>query len=195
MPQTTIVPSQSTPTFLGRTNTFRTPGRAGTSGQKLLAFFNAPGSGVVATLNVISVKLYQTVVKAVTVAPPIVRVHRIDAAPTQGTVLTKVTRDSSLGNSNAGITIRGDASADGTGSNPTLNSTPAANAILAQEFASRLITAAGYEAMDRIRLFETSWLRFRPGEGFLVELAYTAATQNPVTDMWIATADWDEASW
>lgn len=193
MASVALLPGAATPTFFGRANTFRTPGRAGTSGQKVFSLFNAVGSGTIITLNHLSVDMYQTVVKAVTVAPPLVRVHRLVVVPTQGTVLTKVSRDSSQDVSNASVTVRGDASADGTSSAVTLVAAPLASSILAQVFAPRLITAAGYEAYDRMEFFEASFLRLLPGEGMVVELAYTLATQNPVTDMWIVSADWDEA--
>lgn len=186
--------SGATPMFLGRVNTFRTPGRAGTAGQKLFAMFNAAGSQVTVNVQHLNVELVQTVVKAVTVLPPIVRVHRIAALPTQGAALTKVTRDSTLTTS-ASVTVHGDASADGTSAGTALVAAPVASSVLAQSFAARLLTAVGYQMFDQRKFFAASSHRMRPGEGIVVELAYTLATQNPVTDMWLVSADWYESAW
>jgi hypothetical protein len=178
-------------TFNGRAATFRTPGRAGTTGQKLLALHNASGSTKVVHINQVSIDLYQTVVKAVTVPPPVIRVCRFTAVPTNGTALTKVSKDTSL-TSNASVTAWADASADGTSSATTLTITIPANSVLTQEFAPRLITAAGYEMADRVELLTDKDVVLRAGEGLVVFLDYTAATQNPITDMWVANCDWYE---
>jgi hypothetical protein len=178
-------------TFRGRAQTFRTPGRAGTTGQKIFALHNATGSTKVVYLNQVTVDLMQTVVKAVTVAPPIIRVHRFTAVPTNGTALTKVQKDTTL-SSNASVTAWGDASADGTGSGTTLTVTIPANSILTQEFAPRLITAAGYEMFDRTEMLVNQSIVLRALEGIVVFLDYVLATQNPVTDMWIVGCDWYE---
>ena len=137
------------------------------------------------------VDLYQTVVKAVTVAPPIIRIHKFTAVPTNGTALTKVSKDSAL-TTNASITAWGDASADGTGSATTLTVTIPANSVLTQEYAPRLITAAGYEMFDRTELLEGKDIVLRALEGVVVFLDYVLATQNPITDMWIVGCDWWE---
>lgn len=179
-------------TFKGRANTFRTPGRAGTAGQKIFALHNATGSTKVVTINQLAVDLVCTVVKAVTVLPPVIRIHRFTALPTNGTSLAKTARDSSL-SSNASVTAWGDASADGTSSATALTVTIPANSMLTQEFAPRLITAAGYEMFDRTVLLEDAQVTLRALEGIVVFLDYTLATQNPTTDMWIVSADWDEA--
>lgn len=179
-------------TYEGRGATFRTPGRAGTVGQKIVALHNATGSPVIVNVNRIMVDLVQTVVKAVTVLPPIVRVHRFTAAPTGGTALPQVPLDTAL-TSSASVTTWQDASADGTSSATALAVTIPANQILTEEFAPRLITAAGYEISDRIAFFEGEPdIILRALQGVVVELAYTLATQNPITDMWTVQIDWDE---
>ncbi len=182
---------ESTATFRGRVTTFRTPGRAGTTGQKLFALHNATGSTKIVHVNVITVDIYQTVVKAVTVAPPVIRIHRFTAIPTNGTALTKVSKDTSL-SANASITAWGDASADGTLSATTLTVTIPANSCVSQEFAPRLITAVGYEMFDRTEMVVGYDIVLRPLEGLAVNLDYTLATQNPATDMWIVGCDWWE---
>lgn len=179
-------------TYRGRCSTFRTPGLAGTAGQKIFAIHNATGSTKIVRVNRIIVDKYETVVKAVTVAPPIIRVHRVTVLPTNGTAGSKTAKDSALA-SNASITVFQGASADGTASGTALTATIPAGSCLDQEFASRLITAAGYEAADK-HVFDYSGdeIVLRALEGVVVFLDYSLATQNPVTDMWTVTCDWDE---
>jgi hypothetical protein len=64
--------------------------------------------------------------------------------------------------------------------------------MLAQEFAPRLITAAGYEMFDRTEMLVGYDIVLRALEGIVVNLDYTLATQNPTTDMWIVGCDWFE---
>jgi hypothetical protein len=177
--------------FRGRAQTFRTPGRAGTTGQKILALHNATGSTKIVHINQVTVDLVCTVVKAVTVLPPVIRIHRFTAVPTNGTVLTKTQKDTAL-SSNASITAWGDASADGTNSGTALAVTIPAGSMLTQEFAPRFITAAGYEMFDRTEMLVGYDVVLRALEGIAVNLDYTLATQNPTTDMWVAGIDWFE---
>ena len=185
------VDNEPSATARGRVTTFRTPGRAGTAGQKIFALHNATGSTKIVRINHIAVDLAVTVVKAITVLPPLIRVHRFTAVPTNGTALTKVSKDTALA-SNASITAWGDASADGTSSGTALTITIPAGNCLTQEFAPRFITAAGYEMFDRAELLVDQVIALRALEGIVVELAYTAAGQNPITDMWAVTCDWWE---
>lgn len=191
-----VEPVEATPivTYKGRVSTFRTPGRAGTTGQKIFALHNATGSTVIVDIEKIAIDIYQTVIKAVTVPPPIIRAVRFTAVPTNGTVLTKVPEDTSLV-SNSAVTAWGDASADGTSSGTalTITLTPGSNTIT-QEFAPRMITAAGYEMFDRTTFFEDEGvaITLRPLEGLCVYLDYATATMNPVTDMWMVAARWTE---
>jgi hypothetical protein len=62
------------------------------------------------------------------------------------------------------------------------------------EIAPRLITAAGFEPADRIEFLGGAGevITLRPLEGVVVFLSYTAATQNPITDMWGVAVLWDE---
>jgi hypothetical protein len=178
-------------TFRGRVSSFRTPGRAGTTGQKIFALHNATGSTKVIYLNELTIDVVSTVVKAVTVLPPIIRVHRFTAIPTNGNSISKVGKDSAL-TSSASVTAWGDASADGTSSVSDLTVTIPANSQLTQEYAPRLITAAGYEMFDRITLLDRKGIVLRALEGIAINLDYVLATQNPTTDMWIVNADWYE---
>lgn len=179
-------------TYIGRACTFRIPGRAGTAGQKLFSIHNATGSTTTVNVRKIFVDLYQTVVKLVTVAPPVIRAWKVTVLPTNGTALTKVQIGGS-GATSSSVTVLGDASADGTGSGTTLTATLPAGAILSQEFAPRLITAAGYEIADRVEFFDgTTTIKLGALEGLVLFLDYTLATQNPTTDMWIVGCEWDE---
>lgn len=178
--------------FRGRAATYRMIGRAGTSVRRLLAIWNAVGSGKVVHLNQLTLDVMMTAVIAVTVIPPIIRVHRITAIPTNGTALTKIAKDTT-GASSASISLFGDASADGTNSATALAATTTAGAHLTQEFSPRLITAAGYEMFDRTELLDGKDVVVRAGEG--VVLSYdniTLATQEPATTHTIATIDWYE---
>ncbi len=179
--------------FEGRGQSFRTPGRAGTVGQELAAIHNATGSAVLVKLNRVTVDLAMTVVKAITVLPPIIRLHRFTAVPTGGTAMPKVAADTTL-SSNAAVTCWQDASADGTSSGTALAVTIPSGNIVSQEFAPRFITAAGYEMADRITFFEGNPdIILQPLQGVAVELVYTATGQNPITDMWIVGFDWHES--
>lgn len=178
--------------FKGRTSTFRTPGRAGTTGQKLLSLYNANGSAVTVTVTKVVVDMYQTVVKAITVPPALIRLWKVTAAPTNGTALTK-NKIGGTSTASASVTVLGDASADGTGSGTTLAATLPAGAILTQECAPRFITGAGYEPADRVEFLGDTTITLGASEGVVVFLDYTAATQNPITDMWIAAIEWTEA--
>jgi hypothetical protein len=174
-------------------STFRIPGRAGTAGQKIAAIHNATGSAVKVRLTTVAVDLAATVVKAVTVLPPIIRIWKFTAIPTNGTAGTKVPQDSAL-TTNSSVTVWQDASADGTSSASALTITLPANTVYGEEFAPRLITAAGYEMFDRTVFLdgEEEFVTLNALEGVAVFLDYTASTQNPVTDMWIVVMGWEE---
>jgi hypothetical protein len=179
--------------FYGRASTFRIPGRAGTAGQKLFSIHNATGSAVLVDVDKIKIDIAATVVKAVTVLPPVVRLYKVTVLPSSGTAVTKVARDSAL-TSSASVTVLQDASADGTSSGTALAATLPAGAVVESEFASRLITAAGYEMGDRIDFLKETDERItlRALEGLVVMLDYTLATQNPITDMYVVTCKWSE---
>lgn len=178
--------------YTGRVGTFRTPGRNAASAHRLLAMLNAAGSTVVVDVHQVTIDLYQTVIKAITVPPPIIRIQRITAiTASTGNALTKVAEDTSL-TSNTSVTVFGDASADGTASTTALGVT-AVTGFVTQEFAPRLITGAGYEMADRLEFLSAGQLTLRAGEGFVLSVdATVGATSEPTSDMWIATARWEE---
>lgn len=178
--------------FQGRSCTFRTPGRAGTAGQKLMSIHNATSSPVFVDVTKVFVDLNCTVIKAVTVLPPLIRLWKVTVLPSNGTSLAK-TKIGGTTTSNASVTVLGDASADGTNSGTALTATLPAGTFITQEFAPRLITAAGYEMADRVEfLGGGECVKLDALEGLVLFLDYTLATQNPTTDMWIAGMEFRE---
>lgn len=183
----------SEPTYRGRASTFRTPGRAGTAGQKIFAIHNATGSAKIVRVNRIKVDLVSTAVRAITVEPSLIRLWRFTTLPTNGSTLAKVPKDTGLASSSS-VTLWQDASADRTGSGTTLTVTLPANNVLTQEYGSRNFTAVGQEAADKIEFMdnENDYVVLRALEGICVFLDYATATFNPTTDIWVVTCDWDE---
>ena len=180
--------------FRGRAATFRTTGRAGTAGQKLMAIHNATGSSTIVDVRNIKVDVVNTAVRAITVEPVLIRLWKFTAVPTNGTALAKTSKDSTLyPSSSASVTVWGDASADKTGSGTTLTITLPAGTFVSQEYGPRNFTAVGQEAADKIEFLNfDDVITLRPLEGLCVFLDYATATFNPVTDFWTATLDWDE---
>lgn len=175
--------------YRGRAATFRIPGRAGTTGQKLFSIHNATGSTVIVDVEQIAIDVYQTAARVV--APPVIRAHRVTVLPTNGSALAKVPEDTGMSSSSS-VTLLQDASADGTGSGTTLTATIPSNSILTQEPAARALTLVGYEQFDRIEFFEDTPITLRALEGIVVNLDYTVATSNPITDMWFGVVRWSE---
>ncbi len=185
-------PDRRIVTYEGNVGTFRTPGRAGTTGQKLFAIHNATGSAVLVDVTSLNVSMYDTVLKAATVPPPILRAWRFTAVPTNGTALTKRGTDTSQ-TSSSSVAIWGDASADGTLSATTLTVTLPAAQFISQSPGLRMITAAGFEVNREQGMLQfTGSQTLRALEGIAIFLDYTATTQNPATDMWQVDAVWDE---
>jgi hypothetical protein len=171
--------------FRGRAATFRTPGRAAVS-HKILALHNATGSPMLVDVHKITVDVYFTAAKAVTVPPPIFRLSRFTALPTGGAALAQVAEDTTL-TSDASVTTWQDASADGTSATALTITIPAGNAIT-QEIGPRLITAAGYEVADRMEfLNDTGTITLRALQGVALEVVSPAGTSEPITDMFIAS--------
>jgi hypothetical protein len=187
-----VIPTdERTVTFRGRVCTFKTNGRAAVS-QKIGAIHNATGSTVKVRVHNIAVDLLSTTIKAATVVPPIIRLYKFTALPTNGTALTKRALDSTQ-TSNASVTVWGDASADNTLSGTTLTITPVD--LLAQEFAPRMITAAGIEFFDRTFFLSDSdsFVVLNALEGVVVFLEdATTSTGIPAGDRYVCQFEWDE---
>lgn len=190
-------------TFKGRASGFRTPGRAGTTGQKVLALHNATGSLVLVDVQKILLDFITTVAigKVGTIIPPIVRMWKFTAVPTNGTALTKQAEDTAGGASSSAVTVWGDASADGTGSATALTVTLPAGTFMSQMTAPNRVfgtTGSGtnpwMEDAGRMVFFPDSdeFITLRALEGICVFLDYTVATANPTTDFWIPSIRWTE---
>lgn len=186
-----IIPTtEEVVTYNGNVGTFRTPGRAGTSGQKLFAIHNATGSAVLVKVDSLNVSYFDTAAKLV--APPLVRAWRFTAIPTNGTVLSKRGPDTAEA-SNASVTVWGDASADGTASGTALAVTLPANQFISQFPAHRSLTLVGESTPKEVGLLKfTGTQTLRALQGIAVFLDYTVATSNPITDMWQVDCVWRE---
>lgn len=193
MGQVYVNPENNKVLFRGRSGSFRTLGRAGTAGQKILAIHNATGSSITVKVTKITVDMWCTVVKAITVAPPIIRIWKYTVVPSNGTALTK-NKIGGTTTSSASCVVTGDASADGTGSGTTLTVTLPAGTIVDQKVAPRVITAAGEIAITCSEFIYEKGIQLAALEGICVFLDYTLATQNPVTDMWVANIEWEEVT-
>ena len=179
-------------TYKGAAGTFRTLGRAGTTGQKIFAIHNATGSSILVDVLSLNVSMFDTVVKALTVPPPLIRAWRFTTVPTNGTAVAKRGTDTSQSSSSS-VTVWQDASADGTGSATTLTVTLPAAGFVSQAPGLRMVTGAGFETNREMGLLQfTGPQTLRALEGIAVFLDYTVATQNPITDMWQVDCVWEE---
>lgn len=187
-----VIPiSERVPSYKGMVSTFRTIGRIATA-QNLFSIFNTAGSTVLVAVRRVSIQMDTTT--ALTVVSPVMRTARMTADATNGTALTKVPVDTLL-TSNASVTVKGDASADGTNSGTTLTSTPAAAKGWGQ-FVMRLHTAAGQVIMDDEamipQLSDDDPVILRAGEGLLVHVVAAATTSNPASNHYIVNCMWEE---
>lgn len=187
----TVSVSAPSTLFRGRVSSYRIPGRAGTAGQNLISLFNGAGSGVTVSISMATVGMYGTVGRALTVAPPLLRLWMITAAPTNGDVVPKIKIGGSS-SSDANVVCRQDASSDGTGSTTTLTATKATGNFIETIVAPRLITGAGHEQHNSYEFLLPNSLVLSAGNGVLMFLDYGTATMNPTTDMWHCTLEWKE---
>jgi hypothetical protein len=189
-----VVISDNKGGYSGHVSTFRTPGRAGTTGQKIFSIHNATGSTIAVDIHKLIVGHSQTVVTAVTVIPPIIRLWKVTVLPTNGTALTKVADDTGGTATSSSVTVLGDASADGTGSGTTLTATLPAGTVVAEAFAPLLVTAVGQVASNQIAFLTDSLetITLRALEGLVVFLDYTNASANATTDSWTVNCAWEE---
>ena len=184
-----VIPStDKVVSFRGRAASFRQLGIAGTTGQKLVSIFNAVGSTVLVDIDLIAIDVMHTAARVV--EPPLYRAHKITTVPTGGTAMTKIGEDSAL-SSNASVTLLQGTASD-SGAATAIVSTPAANTTITQQYVPRPLTLVGYEPVDRVEWFDMYPWTLRAGEGVLINLDYTLATQNPVTDKYICGFRWTE---
>lgn len=188
--------------FIGRGAGFRAPGRAGVAGQKVVAIHNATGSAVTVDVTSVWLDFITTVAigKIGSIIPPIIRLWRFTALPTNGTALAKLAEDTTLV-SNASVTLWQDASADGTSSTTALTITlPAANYVSQVTAPNRVFGTTGtgtnpwMEASTRVAFLSEidSVITLQALQGVCLFLDYTVGTANPVTDFWLPTVRWVE---
>jgi hypothetical protein len=170
-----------------RANSFRIPGAAGTTGQKLLTLHNATGSTIFVEVQKIYTDVMFTAAKVV--APPIIRVHKITVLPTGGAACPKVALLPSTSSSSS-VTVLQGASAEGTGS--AITATIPASSIITQIHAPRALTLVGYEPYDRSESCEDDPIVLGALEGVCLNLDYSVATANPTSDIWLAGIVWEE---
>jgi hypothetical protein len=185
--------SRRTKSFSGWTSTFRVPGRASTTGQKIFTMHNATGSSILVDIDSLQVAHLQTVIMAATTQPPVVRLYRLTALPAGGVACTKVAGDTSQ-TSSASLTILQDAVSDGNVATTILSATLTTAAVFSANFSNRMITAAGFDNIQNLELLKNTdkKITLRPLEGIAVMLETTTAVQNPTTDMWVVSASWTE---
>ena len=172
------------------------PGRAAASGGRTFwQLFNGAGSGVLIAVEAVTIDLFQTVLKAATVIPPVTRLYRTTTALTGGVALTKGPVDTAL-TSPAAVTLLQDGQADGTVAATQLGTTtlPGGATLLTQEFTPRLITLAGYEMADRMEFLGDSDAApiLREGQGIILRNDYPATASEPNTEQYISTVRWSE---
>lgn len=183
--------------YRGRASTFRTPGRAATT-QNLLTIYNASATRLV-DVKRIMIDAYTILPRVYTTHPPIARVSRFTTAPTNGTTLGTTSLDTAE-TSDANVTVRGDASADGTASGTGLTVTIPAGQVLTQEIVPRLVfgssttaPTAGFwsEVADRMEFFVgDADITLRQNQGVVLHLA--AGTAMTANEQFTAVVDWEE---
>lgn len=181
--------------YVGFASTFKMPGIAGTAGQKLFSIYNGPATAKPVTVRVfgVTVGLYETVVKAVTVPAVVLRLWKVTVAPTNGSAVTKVAANSGSVAASSSVTVLQDASADGTSSSPTLTATLPAGTWVAQKIAPRAITAAGWLGLPDVQLLDNgATVELRSNEGLVVFADYVDAVSNPTTDRWTVSCSYEQ---
>lgn len=176
--------------FSGRSATNRIPGAAGTAGQKLLSLFNAGGSTITVDVEALTCDVYQTAAKVV--APPVLRLHRVTAAPTGGTAGPKVANDTAQTSSSSVAILQG-SSSDTTPAVSAITSTVTMANLITQEPIARALTLTGYEQFDRIDFINDARpITLHASEGVVLNLDYSVATSNPTSDIYICNIRWSE---
>lgn len=181
-------------TFKGEASTFRTLGNAA-SPQNLFSIENAAGSSVLVAVRRLSVQMDQTAALAAVATQ--MKTSRPASLPTNGTTLTKVSRDTALSTSSS-VVLRGATASDG-GAATAITGTAGTTAW--HQFVMRLHTLVGQVIMDDESLIpslsEDDPVILRAGEALLVQAVNATAANNKATDHYIINCAWDEftGSW
>lgn len=172
---------------IGMASGFRCVGSAA-SPQNILSLENGSSSAVL--LGVRDFDLYVDATVAVT-ATLQAKVSRITSAPTGGTTLTKVLADSSHA-SDASVTVRSGASADGTNSSITAT----AGTTLYQTLVPRPHTLAGWFSQLPLVLLPVELAPdvclLRPGEYLLLQIVTGTGANNAATISYQSSVVWEE---
>ena len=180
--------------YVGSACTFKMPGIAGTAGHKLFSIYNAQADSQPEVVRVfgVSVGVYCTVVKAITVPPPVVRLWKVTVAPSNGDAVTKVAANSGAVAASSFVFVKQDASADSTSSSSTLTATLPAGTWVSQWIAPTVITAAGLNVLQNCELLTNgAYVDLRSNEGLVVFADYVDATSNPTTDRWVVSCQYE----
>ncbi len=174
------------------TTTFRVPGNAGVA-QNLFTLENITGSPVVVTLRRLVMMMDTTAV--LTAVMPQFKCSRFVGAATGGTAMTKGQFDS-VAASNAAVTARGGASADGTAA--AITATP--GVALWQQFGMRMHTVVGQVISGECDMLPAlvadsglASFKLAANESLVVHVVAAAGTSNPATNHYIVNAVWEEA--
>jgi len=169
--------------------TFRTLGAAALL-HNIFSIENQAGSTVLVAVRRIAVLLDATAVLAA-VAPSI-KVSRITALPTGGTVLGKVPADTNQ-TPNASVVVRGATASDG-GAATAITAT--AGTAFWSQLTMRMHTLVGQIVMDDNAaipaLSADDPIILRAGEALLVQVVAAVTTSNPATNHWIVNSVLEE---
>jgi hypothetical protein len=167
-------------------------GNAATT-QNLLTIENATGSPVTVVMRRLVVQMDATA--ALTAVMPQFKCSRFAGAATGGLAMTKSDFATASTDSNAAVTFRGGASADGT--NAAITATP--GVAIWQQFGLRLHTAVGVVSAIDLDLLPMlvadpalASFTLAANESLVVHIVAAAGTSNPATNFYFVNAVWEE---
>jgi len=173
----------------GLVATFRTLGSA-TTPQNIFTIENVVGSTILVGIRRLTIQMDTTVALAAVASQ--FKTSRPTALPTGGTVLTKLTFDTTL-TSSASVIVRGATAAD-AGAATAITAT--AGAVGWHQFAQRLHTAAGQVILEDESLIpglcETDPIVLRAGQALLVQIVQATAANNAATNHHVVNCAWEE---
>jgi hypothetical protein len=173
----------------GFASTFRTLGNAATP-QNLFTIENAVGSTVLIGVRRLTIQMEATAALAAVASQ--FKTSRPTAMPTGGTVLTKLTFDTTL-TSSASAVARAATASDGGAATVI---TAAAGATGWHQFAQRMHTLAGQVILEDESLIpglcETDPIVLRAGQALLVQLVQATAANNAATNNHVINCSWEE---
>ncbi len=173
-------------------SSFRTLGAAALL-HNIFSIENQVGSSVLVAVRRMAVQLDATALLAA--VAPSVKVSRITALPTGGTVLGEVPADSA-NTSNASVVVRGATASDGGAA--TAIAATAGTAFWSQ-LTMRMHSLVGQVLMEDESvipgLSENDPIILRAGEALLVQIVAAATTSNPATNNWVINTVFEEMTY